>query len=86
MDSIVFNRNPGIRDYDEVMEKIDALFASTRDAKLDDQQTIVDEIFALATGRNQKFRTLVGKAAHDLMALRKSVPIEEYLSTIAARF
>ena len=86
MDSIVFNRNPGIRDYDEVMEKIDALFASTRDAKLDDQQAIVDEIFALATGRNQKFRTLVGKAAHDLMALRKSVAIEEYLSTIAARF
>lgn len=85
-DKIVFNRNPGIRDYDEIMGKVDALFSSVRDEQLDDPQTIIDEIFALATGKNQQFRTLVGSAARDLMALRKAVPIEQYLSTIAAKF
>jgi len=56
------------------------------DDALDDPQEIVDEIYALATGANQQFRTLVGQMGKDLMALRRSVPIEEYLSTIAANF
>lgn len=85
-DSIVFNKNPDIRDYDDVVAKVNGLFSTVREEHLDDPQIIIDEIFALATGRSQKFRTLVGRAAHDLMALRKAVPIEEYLSTIAAKF
>ncbi len=85
-DSIVFNRSSDIRDYDEVIAKVDALFSSLREEQLDDPQIIIDEIFALATGRNPQFRTLIGSAARDLMALRKAVPIEQYLSTIAAKF
>jgi NAD(P)-dependent dehydrogenase (short-subunit alcohol dehydrogenase family) len=85
-DRIVFNKNSAIRDYDEIVAKVDALFSSVREDQLDDQQTIIDEIFALATGRNRQFRTLVGSAARDLMALRGTMPIEEYLSTIAAKF
>jgi hypothetical protein len=46
----------------------------------------VDEIYALATGRNKQFRTLAGDMSKNLMALRNSVPIEEYLEKIAANF
>jgi hypothetical protein len=49
-------------------------------------QEIADAIYALATGANQQFRTLVGQTGKDLMALRRSATIEEYLSTIAANF
>ena len=59
-----------IRDSDAVVATVDGLFSSVREDQLDDPQIIVDEIFALAMARNQKFRTLVGKAAHDLMAFR----------------
>jgi NAD(P)-dependent dehydrogenase (short-subunit alcohol dehydrogenase family) len=85
-DSIVFNTHPEITDYDAIAGKVNAMFASLEDAALDDPQDIVDEIHALATGKNQKFRTLVGQAGKDLMALRNSVPIEEYLARIAADF
>ena len=53
---------------------------------LDDPQTIIDEIHALATGEIQKFRTLVGQTGNHLMALRNAVPIEEYLAKIALNF
>ena len=87
LDSVVFNTNPEIRDYDAIIGKVNAVFASAADSnRLDDPQIIVDEIDALATGRSRKFRTLVGQAGKDLMALRSSVPIETFLATIAASF
>ena len=61
-DSIVFNTHPEITDYDAIAGKVNAMFASLEDAALDDPQDIVDEIHALATGKNRKFRTLVGQA------------------------
>jgi NAD(P)-dependent dehydrogenase (short-subunit alcohol dehydrogenase family) len=86
LENIVFNAHPEIRDYDAITSKVNAMFASIDRDSLDDPQEIVDEIYALATGANQQFRTLVGQMGKDLMALRRSVPIEEYLSTIAANF
>jgi NAD(P)-dependent dehydrogenase (short-subunit alcohol dehydrogenase family) len=84
--SVVFNRNPAIKDYDAVIRKVDAVFAGVDERRLDDPQEIVDAIYALATGQSRKFRTLVGQMGKDLVALRSSVPIEEYLDTIAAKF
>jgi hypothetical protein len=83
--SVVFNTHPEIKDYDDLVGKVKAAREVTEDA-LDDPQTIVDEIHALATGESQKFRTLVGQMGNDLMALRNAVPIEEYLAKIASNF
>lgn len=88
--NVVFNTDASIKAYDPIVAKVEALFAKAADmverGEFDDPQTIVDEIHALATGENQKFRTLVGQTAKDLMALRGSVPIETYLETIAAQY
>ena len=86
LENIVFNSHADITDYDAISAKVNAMFASIDPERLDDPQEIVDEIYALATGANQQFRTLVGQTGKDLMALRRSATIEEYLSTIAANF
>jgi hypothetical protein len=65
---------------------VNAVFSAATEDSLDDPQTIVGEIHALATGESQKFRTLVGQMGNDLMALRNAVPIEEYLAKIASNF
>ena len=85
-ESIVFNTNSEVTDYEPITRKVNALFASVDKSRLDDPQEIVDAIYALATGESRQFRTLVGQVGKDLMALRRSVPIEEYLSTIASNF
>ena len=86
LENIVFNSHADITDYDAISAKVNAMLASIDPERLDDPQEIVDEIYALATGANQQFRTLVGQTGKDLMALRRSATIEEYLSTIAANF
>jgi NAD(P)-dependent dehydrogenase (short-subunit alcohol dehydrogenase family) len=91
LDNIIWNTNAAIKDYDAITEKVKAGFASVDksrldDPRLDDPQDIVDEIYALAIGKNKQFRTLIGDTGKKLMALRNSVPIEEYLERIAANF
>lgn len=88
--NIVYNRNPEITAYDHIMNKVSALFHAAEtgqlDAHVDDPQVIVDAIYDLATGSSRKFRTVIGQMGNQLVALRQSMPIEEYLTTIAARF
>jgi NAD(P)-dependent dehydrogenase (short-subunit alcohol dehydrogenase family) len=91
LDNIIWNTNAEIKDYDAITEKVKARFASVDksrldDPRLDDPQDIVNEIYALAIGKNQQLRTLIGDTGKKLMALRNSVPIEEYLERIAANF
>jgi NAD(P)-dependent dehydrogenase (short-subunit alcohol dehydrogenase family) len=86
IEKVVFNTHPDIKDYDPLIGKVNALMRSSDEQGRDDPQLIVDEIEALATGRSRRFRTLVGKAGQDLMAMRASMPIEDYLSTIAKNF
>lgn len=82
-ESITWNRDENIQDYDDLMTKVANLMNTADSAHLDDPQIIVDAIVAQATGESKKFRTVVGAAGNNLMALRNSVPIEEYLETIA---
>ncbi|CAB3748053.1 SDR family oxidoreductase [Paraburkholderia humisilvae] len=86
VEKVVFNTHPDIRDYDPLIRKVNALMKSADESLRDDPQWIVDEIDALATGRSDRFRTLVGKTSKDLMQMRASMPIEDYLATIAANF
>jgi NAD(P)-dependent dehydrogenase (short-subunit alcohol dehydrogenase family) len=84
LNNVIFNTNPDVDDYDETIRKVNAVFAAAAENRLDDPQEIVDAIYALATGKSRQFRTLVGKTGQDLMALRRAVPIEEYLARIAS--
>ncbi|MGO4500795.1 hypothetical protein AB4114_33535 [Paenibacillus sp. 2RAB27] len=68
--------------YDDLMNKITTLMNSTDSSNLDDPQIIVDAIAAQAIGESKQFRTVIGEAGNNLLALRKSLPIEEYLETM----
>lgn len=84
-ENITWNTSPDITDYDAITQKLQAAFGSPRPG-LDDTQTIVDAISDLATGASTQFRTLVGSWSQDLVSLRNSVPIEEFLEKMAANF
>jgi len=86
MNNMVWSTNPDIHDYDELTAQLKKRLEQPEGADADDPQTIVDVISDLATGKNKQFRTLVGNAAHELMRLRQSVPIEEYLETMRKTF
>jgi hypothetical protein len=58
--SVVFNTHPEIKDYDDLVGKVKAAREVTEDA-LDDPQTIVDEIHALATGGARNSGRLSGR-------------------------
>jgi hypothetical protein len=53
---------------------------------LDEPMDIVNCIEELATGKSEKFRNVLGTAGNSLMQLRASVPIEQYLETIAQNY
>ncbi|SDW03746.1 SDR family oxidoreductase [Paenibacillus sp. CF384] len=80
--NIRWNKDEKITDYDELMDKIMVLMNNRDTSNLDDPQTIVDAIAAQATGESVQFRTVVGEAGNNLLKLRNSLPIEEYLETI----
>lgn len=83
-----WTRNDEITVYDEMAGKVRQLMsnATVDPSQVDDPQIIVDAIEAAATGRNTQFRTLVGKASRDLMEMRRAMPIEQYLETIAQNY
>ncbi|NOU80484.1 SDR family NAD(P)-dependent oxidoreductase [Paenibacillus sp. LMG 31459] len=81
--NIIWNKDEKITVYDEMMEKLSALMGNRDNSQLDDPQVIVDAIADLATGVSSKFRTVIGDTGNSLMVLRNSVPIEEYLETMA---
>ncbi|MGA9648247.1 hypothetical protein [Pedobacter sp.] len=66
--------------------KLKNLFANAGDEHKDDPMVIVNAIYGLASGESKKFRTIIGASGNYLVNLRNSVPIEEYLETIAANF
>jgi len=51
---VVFNTHPEIKDYDDLVGKVNAMFSGVTEDALDDPQMIVDEIHALrlAKARN----------------------------------
>ncbi|QGQ96533.1 SDR family oxidoreductase [Paenibacillus psychroresistens] len=85
-DNITWNTDENIKAYDAITAKIKLLMENRDSSHLGDPQDIVDVIDSLATGKSNQFRTLVGDMGKGLMELRKSVPIEEYLSTVAKNF
>jgi len=84
--NIIWPEKDGITVYDDLTSKLKQLMASRNPELLDDPQVIVNEIAAFATGKNKEFRKLIGNSGNGLMAMRKSMPIEDYLEAIAVNF
>ncbi|WP_028612597.1 SDR family oxidoreductase [Paenibacillus harenae] len=84
--SVIWNKDENVKAYDDLMKKVGNLMENSPEDQLDDPQTIVDAIAAQATGESNQFRTVVGEAGNSLLALRNSVPIEQYLETIASNY
>lgn len=84
--NIIWPEKDGITVYDELTNKLKKLMEARNPELLDDPQVIVNEIAAFATGKNKEFRKLIGNSGNGLMAMRKSMPIEDYLEAIAANF
>ena len=84
--NVVWNTDDDITAYDELTAKLRHLFANADDSHKDAPQVIVNAIHDLATGESKKFRTVIGNSGNYLVSLRNSIPIEEYLETIAANF
>jgi NAD(P)-dependent dehydrogenase (short-subunit alcohol dehydrogenase family) len=82
----VWNTNSEITVYESITDKLKQLFGTTDSRQVDDISTLVKEVNKLDTGESNKFRTVIGKSGNDLMTLRNSVPIEQYLNTIYNSF
>lgn len=89
VENVTWNLHPDITAYDEITHKIQDLLTTAAEKlkdQLDDPMDIVNTIVSLATGENKKFRNVIGNSGNGLMALRNSVPIEEYLEKIASNY
>lgn len=85
-ENIVWNTDSKITAYDAFTENVKQLMANPGNNHKSDPQEIVDVIYKLATGESEQFRTLVGEMSNNLVTLRNSVPIEDYLDKISASF
>lgn len=72
--------------YNELTEKLKHLMATAGPEHKSHPQEIIDVIYSLATGKNQRFRNPVGNMTRLLLDMRASMPIEEYLEKISANF
>jgi hypothetical protein len=86
VNSIAWSTDSDVPAYNELTEKLQTLMKKAGEEHLSDPQDIVAAIYSLAMRQSNQFRTLVGDMSKYLMDLRSKVPIEEYLSTMAANF
>ncbi len=84
--NVIWNNGEDIQEYRQIAEKVNGLLNTRNPEMLDDIIILVKVIFSLASGEKHNFRTVIGKSGNDLIALRNSVPIEQYLDTIASNF
>lgn len=85
-ENIRWSKNPEIKAYDAMTEKLKHLFANARPDQKDETIEIAKIIAGLANRESNKFRTVIGNSGNGLMAMRNSMPIEEYLEAIAANY
>ncbi|WPV00406.1 SDR family oxidoreductase [Mucilaginibacter sp. cycad4] len=86
VESVVWNQNPDITAYDELTAKLQNLMSSRDESQLDDPMEIVNAIYDLATGKSNKFRTVIGNMGTMLMNMRNTMPIEEYMEKVNSMF
>jgi NAD(P)-dependent dehydrogenase (short-subunit alcohol dehydrogenase family) len=86
-DNITFSKSEEIKDYDLITAKVSAVLSAATGAEPNSKaQPIMDEIYALAIGKNTAFRTVVGKDAKTVVFLRKILPIKTFLNLLGKKF
>jgi hypothetical protein len=60
--------------------------ARADESQLDDPMEIVNVIHSLATRETNQFRNVIGTTGNQLMELRRSMPIEEYMEAMRGYF
>jgi len=86
-ENVTFSQSEIIKDYDVITSKVSAVLkAASGDGMKVTPQPIVDEIYALAMGKNTAFRTVVGKDAKMVVFLRKLLPIKSFLNLLGKKF
>jgi NAD(P)-dependent dehydrogenase (short-subunit alcohol dehydrogenase family) len=88
VNNIVWNNNSAISVpvYDALTEKVRHRMATAPDSVKTEVGEIVRIVEGLATRESKRFRTVIGKAGNDLIAMRSALPIEEYLDKIDSMF
>ncbi len=86
LDNVHWNDNGGVTVYDESVEKLKHLMTSSVDSIKEDTSDIVQVIADLATGKSKQFRTVIGEMGNQLMHMRRTLPIEEYLEQMTGLF
>ncbi|MDR6563594.1 MULTISPECIES: SDR family oxidoreductase [unclassified Arcicella] len=86
VENIIWNTNPAITAYDTLTQKLKNAFDNVDDSMKDETLDIVKVIAGLANRENNAFRNVIGNVGNGLMALRNSIPIEDYLEKIYAPF
>lgn len=82
-----FAKGGTITAYDKITKIVEQqMMESTRKADTKKRDVIVKAIFKIATGRNKKFRTVVGNDAKMILRLRKILPIRMFLSFLVQSF
>lgn len=84
--NIVWNKDPDITAYNALTDKLIHAFGKASDAQRDELSVLVGTISQLANRESNAFRTVIGQAGQGLMEMRNSMPIEDYLETIAANY
>lgn len=86
-ENVTFSKSTEIKDYDLITDSVLKVMIAAANAEPPvNPQPIVDEIYALSTGKNTAFRTVVGKDAKLVIFLRKVLPIKIFLNLLGKKF
>ncbi|MET4138931.1 hypothetical protein [Pedobacter sp. UYP1] len=69
-----------------ITDKVSKVNAATKAEPQVIPQPIIAEIYALSTGKNTAFRTMVGKDAKMVAIVRKILPIKMLLNLLGKKF
>jgi NAD(P)-dependent dehydrogenase (short-subunit alcohol dehydrogenase family) len=86
VNSVRWNTSEEITVYNEQINRLQALMANPPAAAQDETIDVSKAIFDLATHKSNQFRTVFGQAGNGLMAMRNSMPIEDYLEKVSSMY
>lgn len=84
--NVAWSTSSEVEVYNTLTKKLKTLMETRDEAQIDNPMDIVQVIDELASGKRNTFRNIIGNTGNGLMAMRASMPIEEYLEKMAGNF
>ncbi|MBO9565785.1 MAG: SDR family oxidoreductase [Niastella sp.] len=85
-ENIRWNQHEEITVYNEQLDKLKNLMSNAEAHITETIDDVVAVIADLATRKSNKFRTVIGEVGNNLMNMRSSMPIEDYLEKMTTVF